>query len=67
MVLYVGLDRELPGTGPNVWWHGGPVEDAFRELADGRFDSPQSVFISFASAKDPDTAAIRPRATPTSR
>ncbi|MEV7905608.1 phytoene desaturase family protein [Streptomyces anulatus] len=60
VVLYVGLDRELPGTGPNVWWHGGPIEDAFRELADGRFDSPQSVFISFASAKDPDTAAIRP-------
>ncbi|HET9380489.1 MAG TPA: NAD(P)/FAD-dependent oxidoreductase [Streptomyces sp.] len=62
VVLYVGLDRELPGRGgANVWWHGNAdIEEAFRNLADGRFDAPESVFISFASSKDPDTPAIRP-------
>ncbi|MFF9127320.1 phytoene desaturase family protein [Streptomyces sp. NPDC014889] len=62
VVLYVGLDRELPGrTGANLWWHGNAdIEEAFRGLAEGRFDTPPSVFISFASLKDPDTAALRP-------
>jgi all-trans-retinol 13,14-reductase len=62
VVLYVGLDRELPGrTNANLWWHAtADIEEAFRGLAAGRFETPPSVFISFASDKDPQTAAIRP-------
>ncbi|MFE4534666.1 phytoene desaturase family protein [Streptomyces scopuliridis] len=62
VVLYVGLDRELPGRrNANLWWHGNAdIEEAFRGLTDGRFDEPPSVFISFASGKDPHTPAIRP-------
>ena len=61
-VLYVGLDRELPRpTNANLWWHGNAdIEEAFRGLAQGRFEEPPSVFISFASDKDPDTPALRP-------
>ncbi|MFR9755698.1 phytoene desaturase family protein [Streptomyces sp. TR06-5] len=61
-VLYVGLDRELPrDTNANLWWHGNAdIEASFRSLAEDRFDAPTSVFISFASDKDPGTAALRP-------
>jgi phytoene dehydrogenase-like protein len=62
VVLYVGLDRELPNrANANVWWHGNAdIEEAFRGLAADRFDAPPSVFVSFASVKDPHTRAVRP-------
>ena len=62
VVLYVGLGTELPGRpNANVWWHDNDdIDAAFDRLARDEFDVPPSVFISFASAKDPDTPAIRP-------
>jgi len=62
VVLYVGLDTELPDRpNANLWWHDNDdIEEAFGRLVRDEFDVPPSVFISFASAKDPDTPAIRP-------
>ena len=69
VVLYVGLDTELPGRpNANVWWHDNDdIDAAFDRLARDEFDVPPSVFISFASAKDPDTPPSAHQGTPTSR
>ncbi|MEU6221333.1 NAD(P)/FAD-dependent oxidoreductase [Streptomyces sp. NPDC047022] len=53
--LYIGLDTELPDRpNANVWWYrDADIEDAYERLGRGEFAPVRSLFISFASLKDP--------------
>ncbi|WP_086838991.1 phytoene desaturase family protein [Amycolatopsis kentuckyensis] len=53
-VCYVGLDRELPVDGANIWcWPDEDVDAAYARVESGRLDELPYAFLSFASHKDP--------------
>lgn len=61
--LYLGLSRELPVENEaNIWWYDGDdIDGYYRELGAGRQpDEVRSLFISFASRKDPGSRRACP-------
>ncbi|MDH6703327.1 all-trans-retinol 13,14-reductase [Kitasatospora sp. MAA19] len=65
--VYVALDTELPGVpNANIWWHDSDDMEAAhaamteRYARDGSLDSLPALTFSFASAKDPNAAAVCP-------
>jgi all-trans-retinol 13,14-reductase len=60
--LYVALDTELPERpNANLWWYRAEnIDEAFAAMADGDLDPVPFLFVSFASLKDPGSAACPP-------
>ncbi|MGC4746961.1 phytoene desaturase family protein [Micromonospora sp. DT201] len=62
VTLYLAMDRPLPSMrNGNIWWYDtDDVDGYYDSLADGRMEDVPFLFMSFASAKDPGSAAVCP-------